>query len=96
MMNKYESIFILDPNLSEEDNAALVGKFKSLVESAGQLEGVDLWGKRKLAYEINDQKEGYYVLMNFTADSKFPAELERVYKITDGVLRFITVNKDKR
>lgn len=95
MLNKYETIYILNAALSEEETAGLVGKFKSLVEGAGQLETVEEWGKRKLAYEINDQKEGYYVLMNFTADSQFPRELERNYKITDGILRHIIIKKDE-
>lgn len=94
-MNKYETVVVLNPNLSEEETTNLVGKFKSLIEGAGQLVNVDDWGKRKLAYEINDLKEGYYVLMNFMADSQFPRELERNYKITDGVLRYIVLKKDK-
>ena len=93
-MNKYETVLVLNPNLSEEDTAGLVGKFKSLIEGAGQLENVEEWGKRKLAYEVNDEKEGYYVLMNFSSDSKFPQELERNYKITDGILRYMVIKKD--
>ena len=81
----YEVVFILNPNLSEEDTAALVTKFKSLVEQNGTLAEVDEWGKRRLAYPINDLTEGYYVIMTFTADAAFPAELDRVMRITDGV-----------
>lgn len=92
---KYESIFIVRPDLSEEDTAAVVEKFKALVEQNGTLEGVDEWGKRRLAYEINDFNEGYYVLMNFTAGPEFPAELDRIYKITDGIIRSIIVCKDE-
>ena len=76
-----------------EDNVkALVEKFKSLSESNGTLEEANEWGKRKLAYEINDETEGYYVLYTFESKPDFPAELERVMNITDGVLRsMITV-----
>lgn len=95
MTNSYETIFIMNPNMQEEETQNMVSKFKSLIETAGQIESVEEWGKRKLAYEIDDQKEGYYVLINFTADSQFPRELERNYKITDGILRFLVVNKNK-
>lgn len=95
MTNNYETIFIVDSSLQEDDAKNLVTKFKSLIESAGKIEAIEEWGKRKLAYEIDDKKEGYYVLVNFTADSQFPRELERNYKITDGILRYIVVNKDK-
>lgn len=95
MTNSYETIFIVNPNLSEEDTKSIVAKFTSLIESAGTIESVEDWGKRKLAYEINDEKEGYYTLVNFTADSQFPRELERNYKITDSILRYLVVKKEK-
>jgi small subunit ribosomal protein S6 len=95
MMNKYESIFIINPDLSEEDTAALVAKFKSLLESSAQLESIDEWGKRKLAYEIADKTEGYYVLVNFSAEPEFPHELERIYKITDGIIKYMVIKKEK-
>lgn len=95
MMNKYESIFIINPDLSEEDTAALVAKFKSLLESSAQLESIDEWGKRKLAYEIADKSEGYYVLVNFSAEPEFPHELERIYKITDGIIKYMVIKKEK-
>lgn len=88
---KYETIFILDPNFSEEATTAVVDKFKALVEANGTLGDVDLWGKRKLAYAINDMTEGYYVLMTFESKPDFPAELDRVYKITDGVMRSLII-----
>ena len=87
---KYEVLYILDPNLGEEATAALVEKFKALVEGNGTLTSIDEWGKRRLAYPINDLMEGYYVLMNYESKPAFPAELERVMKITDGVLRCLT------
>jgi small subunit ribosomal protein S6 len=95
MMNKYESIFIIDTDIGEENVQALVEKFKNLLETSAQLESVDEWGKRKLAYEINDKSEGYYVLVNFSADPEFPRELERIYKITDGIIKYMIINKEK-
>ena len=76
--------------LDEEASTALVGKFKSLIEANGTIDSVDEWGKRRLAYPINDEVEGVYTVIQFTSEPSFPAELERVYKITDGVLRFLT------
>ena len=84
---KYEMLYIIDPAQGEEGIAALVEKFKAMVEAEGTLANIDEWGKRRLAYPINDPNEGYYVLMNFETNPAFPAELERVMKITDGILR---------
>ena len=94
MVNKYETIFIINSEMGEEATKGLVEKFKGLLETSAQLENVDEWGKRKLAYPINDLTEGYYVLANFSADTEFPKELERIYKITDGILKFIIIRKD--
>ena len=80
-------LYIIDPAQGEEGIAALVEKFKAMVEAEGTLANIDEWGKRRLAYPINDLNEGYYVLMNFETNPAFPAELERVMKITDGILR---------
>ena len=88
---KYEALYIIDPAQGEEGIAALVEKFKAMVEAEGTLTNIDEWGKRRLAYPINDLNEGYYVLMNFESNPAFPAELERVMKITEGVLRCLTV-----
>ncbi|MDR1588799.1 MAG: 30S ribosomal protein S6 [Oscillospiraceae bacterium] len=89
---KYELMYIIDPDRSEDDVAALTEKFKSLIESHGTVDEHELLGKRKLAYLINDKPDGYYVLVNFTSDPELPAELDRVLKITDGVVRsLITV-----
>ena len=92
-MTKYEAIVVLSVNnKTDEDVQSLVEKFKALIEKNGTLESVDEWGKRKLAYEIDDQTEGYYVLYTFTSAPDFPAELDRVLKITEGVMRsLITV-----
>ena len=87
---KYEVLYIIDPAQGEEGIAALVEKFKAMVEAEGTLTNVDEWGKRRLAYPVNDLNEGYYVLMNFESKPEFPAELERVMKITDGVLSCLT------
>ena len=87
---KYEVLYIIDPAQGEEGIAALVEKFKAMVEAVGTLSSVEEWGKHRLAYPINDLAEGYYVLMNMEAKPEFPAELERVMKITDGVLRCLT------
>lgn len=84
---KYELMYVLNPNLTEEETAALVEKFKALVEANGTLDEMEEMGKRKLAYEINYLSEGYYVLVKFTSGPDFPAELDRVLGITDGVIR---------
>ena len=88
---KYELMYIINPNLSEEETAAVVEKFKALVEQNRTLEEMEEMGKRKLAYEINYISEGYYVLVKFTSGPDFPAELDRVFKITEGVLRSMTL-----
>ena len=87
---KYEVLYIIDPAQGEEGIAALVEKFKAMVEAEGTLSNIDEWGKRRLAYPINDLTEGYYVLMNMETNPAFPAEMERVMKITEGVLRCMT------
>jgi small subunit ribosomal protein S6 len=89
---KYELMYIINPTLSEEDTTAVVEKFKALVEQHGTLDEMELMGKRRLAYEINDLFEGYYVLVRFTSAPDFPAELDRILGITDSVMRsLITV-----
>ena len=88
---KYEVLYIIDPAQGEEGIAALVEKFKAMVEAEGTLTNIDEWGKRRMAYAINDLTEGYYVLMNMETKPAFPAELERVMKITDGILRCLVI-----
>lgn len=95
LSGNYEVVYILDPNLGEEGTAALVAKFKTLVENNGTLAEIDEWGKRRLAYPINDLNEGYYVLMTFSAKPEFPRELDRILRITDGVMRSLIVCKDE-
>ena len=93
--NKYETIFIVNPDLDEDATNAVVEKFKSLIEKNDEIESVDEWGKRRLAYAINDLTEGYYVLVNFKSSPDFPAELERVYGITDGIIRNIVIRSEE-
>ena len=90
---KYELMYIINPNLSEEETAAVVEKFMALVEQNGTLEEMEEMGKRKLAYEINYISEGYYVLVKFTSGPDFPAELDRVLGITDGILRSLITRR---
>ncbi len=93
MTNKYEAVLIYSVKNGDEAVTALVEKFKALIESNGTVESVDEWGKRRLAYLIDDEPEGYYAIYTFDAAPEFPAELERVAKITEGVLRVMTVRK---
>ena len=91
----YEVVIIFKPDLGEEATAALVERFKTLIEQHGTVAEVDEWGKRHLAYPIDDINEGYYVLITFTADAAFPAELDRVMRINDNVMRSLIVCKDE-
>ena len=91
IINSYETLFVISPELSEDATKALVEKFTGLIAENGELGEVSEWGRRRLAYPINDMTEGYYVLVNFKSASDFPAELERIFKITDGILREIVV-----
>ena len=93
-MAKYETMMVTTATLDEEASAALVNKFKNLIAANGTIDSVEDWGKRTRAYEINDCKEGYYTLIHFEAPSDFPAELDRVYNITEGVLRSMIVVKE--
>ena len=96
-MNKYETLYVITPELEEEATKAVIEKFSGIITAnGGEIESVDEWGKRRLAYPINDLNEGYYVLMTFTADAAFPAELDRVLRITDGVMRSMIVCKDEQ
>lgn len=90
----YEVLYVLDPSLGEEETTALVARFKELAEGHGTVTEVDEWGKRRLAYPINDLEEGYYVLMTFSSDPAFPAELDRLMRINVSVMRSIIVAKE--
>ena len=94
-MPMYETMLITSATLDEETTGAVVGKFKSLIEANGTIDAVEEWGKRRLAYPINKEEDGVYTLIHFTSEADFPAELDRVYKITDGVLRTLIIVKDE-
>jgi len=88
----YELMYIIDVDIGEEQIVATIEKFKTIIETNGTINELEEIGKRKLAYLINDKPEGYYVLIKFTSGPEFPAELDRVLKITDGIMRsLITV-----
>ena len=93
-MNKYESIIIINPSLEEQGIKDVIKKFTDLINSDGKVENVDEMGRRKLAYEIQKHKEGYYVVYTFEANPEFISELERIYRITDNIMKFITIRKD--
>ena len=94
-MNKYESVIIINPNLEDGANKALIAKFTDMINKDGKVESVYELGKKRLAYEIKKNKEGYYVVFNFEAKPDFISELERVYRITDEVIKFIVVKKEE-
>ena len=96
LLNSYETIFIIDAGVDEETRTALQEKFTSLIAANGTVEAVDEWGKRRLAYEINDRTDGYYILVDFKAAPEFPKELDRQYRITDGILRTIIIRKEDK
>ena len=93
-MNKYELAVVISAKLEDEARAEVIEKVKALIARfGGNVTDVDEWGKRKLAYAIEDETEGYYMLVEFTSAPEFPAELDRIYKITDGVLRSMIIAK---
>ena len=94
-MNKYESVVIINSNTEEQGIKALIQKFSDLINSDGKVESVEEIGTKKLAYEIKKQKEGYYIVIKFEANPKLIAELERIYRITDEVMKFIVVKEEK-
>ena len=93
IVNSYEIVMVFSVQQGEEATAALVEKFKTMIESNATEVSVDEWGKRKLAYPINDEPEGFYVLVNFKSETEFPMELDCVLNITDGVLRSMIIRK---
>lgn len=91
-MNQYEVMYIIDPSVEDQARADLIARFNSLIElNGGKIDRVDEWGKRRLAYAINDKTEGYYVLLYVTAPSTLPKELERNLQISDSVLRYMVI-----
>ncbi|GAU77853.1 30S ribosomal protein S6 [Fusibacter sp. 3D3] len=95
-MRKYETLFIFKPSIEEEKKVELLEKFKGIINADGEVEKVEEWGNRKLAYEIEKVKEGYYVLVNFKANPELPKELERNFKIADEVIRYIIINLEDK
>ena len=87
--NSYEALFIVDMSQGEAALKEVVDKFKSLIADNAEITSVNEWGKRRLAYPINDMNEGYYVLVSFTAETSFPAELDRVFGISEGIMRYM-------
>ena len=95
-MRNYELVFIIRPNLDEEANEAVINKCTAIIENqGGELIKVDKWGKRRLAYEIQKLREGFYVVVNFKAEAAVAHELERILKISDDVIRYIIVRKEE-
>ena len=94
--NLYETVIVTSAKLGEEGSAELVNRFKALIAEHGTVESVDDWGKRRFAYPIQKQTEGYYTLINFQSNPEFTAELDRRYQITDGILRTIIIKRDPR
>ena len=92
-MNKYESVIIINPNVEETALKELIERFQNLINTDGKVEKVNELGKKKLAYEVKKNKEGYYVVYDFEANPGLIAELERNYRITDDVIKFIVVKK---
>ena len=90
----YETVMIISMKKGEEGIQAIVEQFKALIEKHATLKNVDDWGKRKLAYLINKECDGYYVLFEFESEAEFPAELDRIYKITEGVMRSMIIKKE--
>lgn len=94
VINSYEAVIVVSLKQGEDAVAETVKKFKELIEKNATLESVDEWGKRKLSYLINKESDAYYVLFTFKSEAEFPAELDRITKITDGVLRSMIIKKE--
>ena len=94
-MNKYESVIIINPNVEAEGVKALIQKFTDLINNDGKVEKVDEMGKKKLAYEVQKNKEGNYVSFKFDANPNLISELERNYRITDEVIKFVTIKVEE-
>ncbi len=95
-MIKYEILFILDPTLEEARKDQVIETVKEIIADGGEVENVDVWGMRKLAYPIQKKNEGYYVLVDFNANADLPKELDRRLKISDAVMRHLIVNKEEK
>lgn len=91
MTRNYELILVLNPSIGEEKLESELERVKALVEAQGEISDVDVWGRRRLAYEIQDEPEGYYVLIHFASDPDYPKEIERILRISENVLRYLIV-----
>ncbi|MFA5524572.1 MAG: 30S ribosomal protein S6 [Tissierellales bacterium] len=94
-MRKYEVVLIFAPGMEEESRDALIERFKGIVTTNGTIDNVDIWGSRKLAFEINDYQEGYYVLFNITSGADVVNEIDRIAKITDDVIRHMIIREEE-
>lgn len=94
MQKQYETMFIVSPELDEESTQGVIEKFSNILSTSAELESIEKIGKKKLAYPIHYKTEGYYVLAHFKSTPDFPKELERLYKITDSILKFMVLKKD--
>lgn len=95
-MKNYEVLFILDPVMDDAEKNAMIERVKEIINDGGEAGEVDIWGNRKLAYEINKKKDGFYVLIQFKANADMPKELDRRLRISDSIMRHIIVCKDEQ
>lgn len=93
-MNKYESVIIINPSVDDEGIKAVIGKYTDIINNEGKVESINEIGKKRLAYEIMKNKEGYYTVFNFEAKPELIAELERNYRIDDNIMKFITIKNE--
>lgn len=94
--NLYETLYAIDPRLSEDETKAMIERFNTLITDNGEIVEIEDRGRRRLAYPIEDQTEGYYVLVVFRSAPEFPAELGRIFGITEGILRNVVVRKSEK
>lgn len=94
-MRKYEGVFIFTPNIEDENRNQLFDRLKGIIEENGTITNIDEWGMRKLAYEINDLTEGYYIVVNFETTPETVQELDRICKISDNIMRHMIIKEDK-
>ena len=95
-MNKYESVIIINPAIDEEAVKALTENYTAMINNDGKVEKVDILGKKKLAYEVKKNKEGYYAIFYFEANPELITELERNFRISDDVIKFMTINVNEK
>ena len=95
-LNKYETIIIIDPNLEAEATESIIGNVKNLISDNNcQITKIDKWGKRRLAYEVKGNKEGYYLLINYTSEPQFIQRLSQYFSLTEDIIKYMTVRADK-